>query len=100
MSQSEKPHVPPHKPHRSVGDTGTPQHGQTNNTDHDKDDVRDADHDKDDVRDADEEGDPRESHRSRGRITGENGEPVGEADVKDHEPSKDEHWESGRHKSD
>ena len=81
------PKVPPHKPHRSVGDTGTPQHGQING-------------DKDDVRDANEEGDQRESHRNRGRVTDKNGEPLGEANVHDREPSKDEHWESGRHKSD
>jgi hypothetical protein len=84
------PKVPPQKPHRSVGDTGIPQHGKT---EHDR-------HAKDDVRDADEEGDQRESHRNRGRIVDENGEPDGEANVKDREPSKDEHWESGRHKSD
>ena len=81
------PKVPPQKPHRSVGDTGTPQHGRT-------------DAEKDDPREANEEGDLRESHRNLGRVVDDKGEPLGEADVKDREPSKDEHWESGRHKSD
>jgi hypothetical protein len=86
------PQVPPRNPHRSVGDTGTPQHGRTNS---DGDDVE-----KDDPREANEEGDQRETHRNRGRVTDDKGAPLGEANVKDHEPSKDEHWESGRHKSD
>jgi hypothetical protein len=85
------PKVPPHTLHRSVGDTGTPQHGRTD---------PDLEHDKDDPREANEEGDQRETHRNRGRVTDHDGAPLGEVDVKDHEPAKDEHWESGRHKSD
>jgi hypothetical protein len=80
-SKTNKPPVPPLTPHRSVGDTGTPQRGHEFS---------------DDAKEAVESGEQHETGRSHGRIIGDDGEPLGKTDDEDH-ADKDEHWESGRH---
>jgi hypothetical protein len=80
-ANSEKPAVPPRTPHRSVGDTGTPQRGHEFS---------------DDAKEAAESGEQQETGRSHGRIIDDKGEPAGKLDDEDH-AAKDEHWESGRH---
>lgn len=87
MPHSNKPKVPPIQPHRSVGDAGVPQRG----------DSPDAATDADAAEHAPESGEPAEANRSHGRVIDDNGGPAGgDADDKANE---DENWESGRHKS-
>ena len=79
-ANKDQPAVPPQTPHRSIGDTGTPQRGHEFS---------------DDAKEAAESGEQQETGRSHGRIIDEKGEAAGKPDDKDHS-AKDEHWESGR----
>ncbi len=95
MAESNKPKVPPAQPHRSTGDTGTPQRGEAP---HDAKRAPESG-EPDDAKRAPESGEPDDAKRSRGRVIDEQGEPAGDA-AGDTAPDKDEHWESGRHKAD
>ena len=91
MANPNRPEVPPQPPHRSAGDTGTPQRGRNTG---DAEEVE-----RDDPRQAAEEGEPKESQRSHGHVIDENGAAKGKIDDDDH-ADKNEHWESGRHHAD
>jgi hypothetical protein len=53
----------------------------------------------DDPRQAVESGEQDETSRSRGRVIDESGEPAGGDAPQKGQAGKNEHWESGRHKS-